>query len=226
MYTKKTSLRLYIGELTLVPAKDWGLVCAIIEVIIEVFVILIYAVAFYRFYSKRRLAKTMELRDRARSDLYLAQLRIQSAPNTPGFPHTPKSPFVTTTTTTPQVGQGDIYSVAENGEATTTTYVTQYASPRSPTHPPAAFQLKAPPIRIQHATPKLSQDGFGPAAAAAAAATTPVPVPVPVPSSPPPPPPPPSQSIMNPVEHRQHMGAAPGERTYEAVPIPAAYRST
>jgi hypothetical protein len=31
----------------------------------------------------------MQMRDRARSDLYLAQLRAQSAPNTPGFPLTP-----------------------------------------------------------------------------------------------------------------------------------------
>lgn len=62
----------------------------IIEVVIEVISITLYSVVFYRYYSKRRLMKSMDMRDKARSDLYLAQLRTQSAPNTPGFG--PKSP--------------------------------------------------------------------------------------------------------------------------------------
>ncbi|KAK0893977.1 hypothetical protein LTR91_024704 [Friedmanniomyces endolithicus] len=64
---------------------NWGLVCCIIEVVVETITISIYAVVFYRFYSKRQLRKSMASRDRARSDLYLAQLRSQSAPNTPGL---------------------------------------------------------------------------------------------------------------------------------------------
>ncbi|KAL3437979.1 hypothetical protein BDV09DRAFT_161466 [Aspergillus tetrazonus] len=163
--------------------QDWGLVCAVIEIVIEVLVILIYAVVFYRFWSKRKLAKSMDRRDKARSDLYLAQLRLQSAPNTPGFPLSPKSPWVSTT-------MQDPYSSAEKGEATPT----QFATPASPTRPQPTFQLQPPPIRVQHATPKSEQEEFS--------------APAPTPSPP-----------------QEHMGAAPGERTYEAVPIPVAYAS-
>ncbi|KAJ6145290.1 hypothetical protein N7470_009185 [Penicillium chermesinum] len=139
--------------------QDWGLVCAIIEIVIELIVILIYVVVFYRFYTKRRLMKTMNNRDQARSDLYLAQLHLQSAPNTPGFPgfssYPPKSPFAATVTTYPV----DHYSNAEKGQAPT-----QYATPVSPTRPTPAFQLQAPPIRVQQATPKTAQEGFVPQA--------------------------------------------------------------
>lgn len=167
--------------------QDWGLVCAIIEIVVEVAVLLIYAVVFYRFYTKRRLAKAMDRRDKARSDLYLAQLRMQTAPNTPGFPRTPK-PAYGPSSPPPQ----DVYSAAENGEVKSSH--TQYASPRSPTRPQAAFHLQPPPVRVQHATPKSTQAEF-------------------------PAPDPPSQASND------HMGAAPGERTYEAVPIPNAYSS-
>lgn len=70
--------------------QNWTLICIIIEIVVEVISISLYSIIFYRFYSKRRLMKSMDMRDRARSDLYLAQLRSQSAPNTPGF--APKSP--------------------------------------------------------------------------------------------------------------------------------------
>ncbi|KIW01435.1 hypothetical protein, variant [Verruconis gallopava] len=70
--------------------QNWSLVCCIIEVVVEVFTIAIYGVVFYRFYSKRKLRKSMAIRDRARSDLYLAQLRSQSVPNTPGGPLSPR----------------------------------------------------------------------------------------------------------------------------------------
>ncbi|OJJ46517.1 hypothetical protein ASPZODRAFT_142331 [Penicilliopsis zonata CBS 506.65] len=128
--------------------QNWGLVCAIIEVVIELFVILIYAVVFYRFYSKRRLMKTMDTRDRARSDLYLAQLRLQSAPNTPGFrmATTPKSPFF----------HQDFYGGAPAGD---NAHV-QYATPQNPSKSPPAFHLQPPPIRIQGATPVVAQEGF------------------------------------------------------------------
>ncbi|KAB8337041.1 hypothetical protein FH972_021345 [Carpinus fangiana] len=77
--------------------QNWSLICCLIEVVVEVLTILIYGVVFYRYYSKRKLRKSMAVRDRARSDLYLAQLRSQSAPNTPGlasprFPGGPLSP--------------------------------------------------------------------------------------------------------------------------------------
>lgn len=70
--------------------QNWALVCMIIEVVVEIISISLYTVIFYRYYTKRRLMKSMDMRDKARSDLYLAQLRTQSAPNTPGFG--PKSP--------------------------------------------------------------------------------------------------------------------------------------
>ncbi|TVY54552.1 hypothetical protein LSUE1_G009709, partial [Lachnellula suecica] len=65
--------------------QSWSLVCCLIEIVLECITIILYGVVFYRYYSKQRLRKSMDVRDRARSDLYLAQLRSQSAPNTPGF---------------------------------------------------------------------------------------------------------------------------------------------
>ena len=53
--------------------------------VIETISIAIYGIVLYRVISKRKLHKSMNVRDKARSDLYLAQLRLQSAPNTPGF---------------------------------------------------------------------------------------------------------------------------------------------
>ena len=135
----------------------------------------------------------MDLRDRARSDLYLAQLRSQSAPNTPGFAQTPRSPAF------PGMGQyqQDSYSAAENGE-----YYANYASPteretaNNTVANGGAFQLQAPPIRVQHATPKPPQDGFEPAEG------------------------------QQPEERvNEHVSAAPGEQQYDAVPIPGAYAS-
>ncbi|KAJ5997696.1 hypothetical protein N7499_005908 [Penicillium canescens] len=135
--------------------QDWGLVCAIIEVVIEVLIIIIYVVVFYRIWSKRKLMKSMDTRDNARSDLYLAQLRLQSAPNTPGFAgfssYPPKSPLYA-------AAPVDAYSAAEKGQVTQT----QYASPVSPTRPTPSFQLQPPPIRVQQATPQTAQGEFAP----------------------------------------------------------------
>ncbi|KAL8811431.1 MAG: hypothetical protein Q9200_001810 [Gallowayella weberi] len=134
--------------------QSWTLICALIEIIVEVITIAIYAVVFYRYYTKRRLHKSMDLRDRARSDLYLAQLRSQSAPNTPGFQKTPMSPSF------PAHLHDNELSKAENGEY----YGTQYAEKRqSSFSQPKPFALQPPPIRVQHATPSVSQEGFEPA---------------------------------------------------------------
>ncbi|KAG0134820.1 hypothetical protein HOY82DRAFT_197218 [Tuber indicum] len=59
--------------------QDWVLVCAIIEISVECVSIAVYAFAFYRLTSKRRLRKSMDIRDKARSDLWLAKLREQQA---------------------------------------------------------------------------------------------------------------------------------------------------
>lgn len=178
--------------------------CAIIEIVLEVFVILIYAVVFYRFITKRRLAKSMDRRDKARSDLYLANLRTQSAPNTPGFglpPQTPKSPWVAAQAQDP-------YSSAENGERGGSTV--QYATPVSPARPQPSFQLQPPPNRAQRLSPKTPQGEWstGPAAPAVpptpAAPSTSIPIPA-APSSRP---------------AYQVMGPAPGEQEYPRIPLP------
>ncbi|KAI9839083.1 MAG: hypothetical protein M1837_002260 [Sclerophora amabilis] len=136
--------------------QDWALICCIIEVVVETITIAIYGIVFYRFYSKKKLRKSMDVRDKARSDLYLAQLRSQSAPNTPGFggpmsPMSPMTPGYTSNSTDP-------HSKAEEGGY----HGTQFAS-KSPTSSQAKpFQLQAPPIKVQHATPQPPQDGFEP----------------------------------------------------------------
>ncbi|KIX06562.1 uncharacterized protein Z518_04538 [Rhinocladiella mackenziei CBS 650.93] len=178
--------------------QDWSLICCIIEVVIEVVVIAIYGIVFYRFWSKNRLRKSMDARDRARTDLYLAQLRTQSAPNTPGFAQTPRTPGF------PTQKSMDVYSSAEQGSSPT-----QFAavSPHSNTTS-SPFKLQAPPIKVHHATPKPSvSEGFGEQRQMS---------------------PPPGPPMSPPPEERvhEHVGAAPGEQQYEAVPIPGAYAPT
>ena len=124
----------------------------------------------------------MDLRDKARSDLYLAQLRSQSAPNTPGFQKTP------VTSTFPSHLHDDPISSAENGEYHEDG--AQFASKRQSFSQPKPFALQAPPIKVHSATPNLSQEGFE--------------------SKP---------------QVQEHVPAAPGEQTYDAVPIPGAYSS-
>ncbi|KAF2757034.1 hypothetical protein EJ05DRAFT_52510 [Pseudovirgaria hyperparasitica] len=175
--------------------QDWSLVCCIIEVVVEVFCIVIYGIVFYRYWSKRKLRKSMATRDRARSDLYLAQLKSQSAPNTPGFgPMSPRSGGWR-----PPPGHPlyvDPLSAAENGESDAVQYPRGVAQPRP-------FQLQAPPIKVQGATPKLSQDGFEQSGTPGSIPTSPT------------------------LAQRQydHVPAAPGEQQYAAVPIPGAYVS-
>jgi hypothetical protein len=156
------------------------LICIIIEIVVDTITIAIYAVVFYRFWSKRKLRKSMDARDKARSDLYLAQLRSQSAPNTPGFPRTPMTPG------TPYM-KADPINSAENGVST------QYAVSRSPglSSPGGSFQLQRPPTRTVETG---SQSDL-----------------------------PLSPGLVERVN--DHMGAAPGEKTYESVPIPSALKS-
>ena len=174
--------------------QNWSLVCCVIEVVIELIVIAIYGIVFYRFWSKNRLRKSMDARDRARTDLYLAQLRTQSAPNTPGFAQTPRTPGFPTYNKSV-----DAYSLAEQGihYAASTTAPTSNAT-SSP------FKLQAPPIRIHQATPKPPSDGFEQQQPAVRSISPPM--------SPPPE-----------VRVHEHMAGAAGEQQYEAVPIPGAY---
>jgi hypothetical protein len=140
----------------------------------------------------------MAARDKARSDLYLAQLRSQSAPNTPGFgPMSPRSGGWRPPPGHPMYV--DPHAAAENGESDTVQYARQIAAPQP-------FSLQAPPIKVQGATPRLEQEGFD------------------APSR--------SQTVSPPLASpglqertNEHVGAAPGEQTYAAVPIPGAYQA-
>ena len=101
--------------------------------------IIIYAIVLHRIYSKKKLRKSMDTRDKARSDLYLAQLRTQSAPNTPGFATTPYTPNFPSSK--------DELSRAEEGDASAVT-PTQFASQHASSLPPAKpFTLQRPPTK-------------------------------------------------------------------------------
>jgi hypothetical protein len=186
--------------------QNWSLVCCIIEVVIEVLTILVYGIVFYRYYSKRRLRKSMAQRDRARSDLYLAQLKSQSAPNTPGFgPLSPRDGGwrpppghpMSVSTANPNA---DVKVSDPDGDGV------QYAiaSPRQ-FNQPKPFSLQPPPIRIHAATPKMDQDGFEEAATSSSSTASPQP--------------PPQETQF------EHAPVAEGEQQYAAVAIPGAYAS-
>lgn len=137
--------------------QNWSLVCCIIEIVVETITIAIYGIVFYRFYSKRKLRRSMARRDTARSDLYLAQLRSQSAPNTPGMnvPYSARDggwkPPVDYYNTSPEVEEGP------SGSANV-----QYVDASRPSNQPKPFVLQPPPIKVQGATPKIQQTGFSP----------------------------------------------------------------
>lgn len=100
----------------------------------------------------------MDVHDRARSDLYLAQLRSQSAPNTPGFG--PMSPSFSQHMKSPRFPPSayNFSSVAEEGLVAPGTRFVE----AKPEHTIAAkpFALQPPPIKIHNATPKTPQNGF------------------------------------------------------------------
>lgn len=181
--------------------QNWSLVCCIIEVVVETITIAVYGIVFYRFYSKRKLRQSMATRDRARSDLYLAQLRSQSAPNTPGF-----APPMSARDGgwRPPVDYYVNGGAAEDGM--------QYANDTK--NGPQPFQLQAPPIRVQGATPKQQQMGFEPIQTNVRERT-----------------PSPPEDQRSPLiaeapreQVQEHFAAAPGEQVYDAVPIPGAYQ--
>jgi hypothetical protein len=181
--------------------QNWTLICIIIEIVVEVICITLYSVVFYRYYTKRRLTKSMDMRDRARSDLYLAQLRTQSAPNTPGFAPTtpgfgPKSPALSQYAMSPRHPPAAYRNLGDIEESPFTPGA-QMAEPPSqfaPARSTPSFKLQAPPSKPKNATPKLNQGGFAEPSAAARAYT------------------PPNDSIQ-----------AADEPTYDTVPIPGAY---
>jgi hypothetical protein len=180
--------------------QNWVLICIIIEVVVEVIAISLYSVVFYRYYTKRRLTKSMDLRDRARSDLYLAQLRSQSAPNTPGFG--PKSPALSQYAMSPRHAPASWRNLSDIEEgASPFTPGAKIVEPQSQFAPSPAstFKLQAPPSKAPSATPKVAQTAFSPVAG-------------------------PSQPQAQPqISVQEHAPVAFDEPTYDAVPIPGAY---
>ncbi|KAI1844370.1 hypothetical protein JX266_009464 [Neoarthrinium moseri] len=180
--------------------QNWSLICIIIEIVVEVISITLYSVVFYRYYTKRRLTKSMDMRDRARSDLYLAQLRSQSAPNTPGFG--PKSPAFSQYALSPRFPPSTYNSLSEVSEGPSFTPAapiveppSAFAAAASPSSPSKPFSLQAPPKKAPSATPKLG------------GLRTPDTPNAPQPN----------------FTFSEHAPAAPGEQQYAAVPIPGAY---
>ncbi|CAI6056072.1 unnamed protein product [Clonostachys chloroleuca] len=181
--------------------QNWAMICIIIEVVIEVLCIILYSVVFYRYYTKRRLAKTMDNRDRARSDLYLAQLRAQSAPNTPGFG--PKSPALSQYAMSPRHPPAAYRNLGDIEESPFT--------PGGKLHEPASqfnspkpdFKLQAPPKKAPSATPKTEQSPFTPVSGQSPFSPT---------------------TESGPSSNNQNTTTiADDEPVYDAVPIPGAY---
>ncbi|KUI67884.1 hypothetical protein VM1G_02628 [Cytospora mali] len=215
--------------------QNWSLVCMVIEVVIEVISITLYSVVFYRYYTKRQLMKSMDMRDKARSDLYLAQLRSQSAPNTPGFG--PKSPGFASVYGPKSPGMYSQHMLSPRFPPTAAYRSmgdVEGASPFTPggrhvpeptstfaMPPEKPFKLQAPPPKARHATPKIgSKAGFSPVEGSSPftssspplLSTTPPPAPAPAPAAP-------SVNANAPV----HAPVAADEPIYDAVPIPGAY---
>ncbi|KAG6038205.1 hypothetical protein E4U41_004457 [Claviceps citrina] len=184
--------------------QNWTLICIFIEIVVEVISIGLYGIVFYRFYSRRRLMKSMDMRDRARSDLYLAQLRSQSAPNTPGFgPKSPgysiygrKSLALSNYAMSPRHPPATYQNLAGVEESSPFAPSGSAAVPPCHVAPPqSGFKLQPPPVKAPSATPRTVQAAFSPTA----------------PRTPSPPAAP------------QRAPQAADEPTYEAVPIPGAY---
>lgn len=166
---------------------------------VEVICISLYSVIFYRYYTKRRLHKSMDMRDKARSDMYLAQLRTQSAPNTPGFG--PKSPAFSQHALSPRFPPSAYRSLGDIEESPFTpsgglAEPKSAFAEKSAKEPSSSFKLQAPPSKAPPAKPKL-QNGALAAMNEEEAAT---------PAGPTPPAP-----------------VAANEPVYESVPIPGAY---
>lgn len=156
----------------------------------------------------------MDMRDKARSDMYLAQLRTQSAPNTPGFG--PKSPSFSQHALSPRFppntyrSLGDIEESPFTPSAQYAEPVSAFAQPGAAPAPAPAFKLQAPPSKAPPAKPKL-QNGALAAMGEGSSPMTPRAMTPPRAATPP-----------EATRHEQAPAAA-DEPVYEAVPIPGAY---
>ncbi|KAL2757621.1 hypothetical protein ACRALDRAFT_2025375 [Sodiomyces alcalophilus JCM 7366] len=197
--------------------NNWVLICILIEIVIEIIAISLYTIVFYRYYTKRRLHKSMDMRDKARTDLYLAQLRSQSAPNTPGL-RSPslKSPGLYSqyalSPRNPEKTFASLGAIEEGSQQPSFTPGTRFVEPESSfaLKQQSTFKLQAPPTKAPSARPK-NQGGFTPTSTEAPS----------FPVQPEPVAQPPQHQPAH-VEH-EHVGGAADEPVYEAVPIPGAY---
>jgi hypothetical protein len=149
----------------------------------------------------------MNMRDRARSDLYLAQLRSQSAPNTPGFMMSPGILSPRDGGWVPPQGFNSFNDdkraakAAEAGFAVEEEGV-QYATiPEKKAAAPALFTLQKPPLAKKKLGHNTSIDS--------------------TPSSPEP-----LTAAELEERRRSHVPAAPGEVQYGQVAIPGAYAAS
>ncbi|KAJ4297215.1 hypothetical protein N0V88_004133 [Collariella sp. IMI 366227] len=173
--------------------QDWTLICIIIELVVEIISISLYSIVFYRYWSKRKLRKSMDTRDKARSDLYLAQLRTQSAPTPPVSAPSPRLLPVRPLPALPSLRlQIPRRHRRERLPFTPAARGSSSRSPPSPAAPPPATPL--PP------RPPTAAD-LSPTGSSSLGATPPVPI----------------------VTISEHAPLADGETQYEAVPIPGAY---
>ncbi|KAI6365118.1 hypothetical protein MCOR25_005511 [Pyricularia grisea] len=53
--------------------QDWTVICITIEIVVDALTIGLYSIVVYRFYSLRRLQKSMDRRDKARMEFYSIQ---------------------------------------------------------------------------------------------------------------------------------------------------------
>ncbi|OHE95792.1 hypothetical protein CORC01_08933 [Colletotrichum orchidophilum] len=194
--------------------QNWALICMVIEIVIDVICVLLYSIIFYRYYTKRRLHKSMDMRDRARSDLYLAQLRTQSAPNTPGL----KSPGLKSPGLYSQYALSprhpdktfESLSRIEEAGASPFTPGTRFVEPESSFNKPKpTFQLQAPPTKARAAT-KPGQEAYTPTSPEGPGPAFPFQQ---------------QQQQQQPSQGQpqQHAPMAADEPVYDAVPIPGAY---
>lgn len=199
----------------------------IIEVVVEVISITLYSVVFYRYYTKRRLMKSMDMRDKARSDLYLAQLRTQSAPNTPGFGpkspsfasvYGPKSPGAFSQQALsprfPPAAYGSLGQIDETNAAAQNPFTpggrhiqaepqSGFAATAEARGAPRPFKLQAPPFKAPSATRKPGLSPVEPSPIEAFQ-TSP-------------------QQLSQPEVPVITVAAAADEPVYDTVPIPGAY---
>ncbi|KAK4105573.1 hypothetical protein N658DRAFT_512992 [Parathielavia hyrcaniae] len=192
--------------------QDWTLICIIIELVVEVISISLYSIVFYRYWSKRKLHKSMDMRDKARSDLYLAQLRTQSAPNTPGFG--PKSPAFSQYALSPRFPPTTYKSLGDIDENASpfTPGGKGLIVPQSSFSPKldTGFKLQAPPTKANPATPATPKAGYKPPTVADLSPTSTTS--------------PGAAAAFGPeVVVNAPAPVAEGEQQYEAVPIPGAY---